>query len=192
MARGTRDWGRTDGGLQSVAEFDAYVSLATPTVTVGLGETFIHTLFNPAGSGKLMPVTRVWLDWSSPATGTHHNALTAQLYRISEDGIGTAVTPRPLDPNSPAATAKSKESHTVDPTTSHLIELISIELDRDGTAGAGRTTDFHGQIELYRLNPGAPSLPLRLRPGTGIAISVGFGAGTFLVASHFEHSESPE
>jgi hypothetical protein len=52
------------------------------------------------------------------------NAAEYNLQRFTAEGTSTSVTPRPLDPDDPAALASAGENHTVEPTyTADLIML---------------------------------------------------------------------
>jgi hypothetical protein len=61
------------------------------------------------------------------------NAASYHLQRFSAAGTSTAVTPRPLDPDDPAALASAGENHTVEPTYTANLVLLNFSLNQRAT-----------------------------------------------------------
>jgi len=61
------------------------------------------------------------------------NAVQFLYQRYTASGTGTAVTPRALDPDDPAALAASEENHTVEPTYTSDEILLNIPLNQRAT-----------------------------------------------------------
>lgn len=68
----------------------------------------------------------------SGATPTDQAAVY-HLQRYTAVGTLTGVTPRPLDPADPAALASAGENHTVEPTYTADLIMLSIALNQRGT-----------------------------------------------------------
>jgi hypothetical protein len=61
------------------------------------------------------------------------NALNWLLQRYTAAGTATAVTPQPLDPADPAATASAGENHTAEPTYTSNAILLNISANQRST-----------------------------------------------------------
>lgn len=61
------------------------------------------------------------------------NAVELVLQRYTAAGSGDDITPRPLDPDDPAALAAAKENHTADPTFTDDLVLLQIGMNQRAT-----------------------------------------------------------
>ncbi len=70
--------------------------------------------------------------WGSAATPAD-NALEWILQRFTAAGTSTAVTPEPVDPADPAATAIAGQNHTVEPTYTSGKILLDVPMNQRST-----------------------------------------------------------
>lgn len=103
-------------------------------------------------------------------------AFNMQIGRYTAAGTATSVTPRPIDPNDPASLAAGGENHTVEPTYTADLILLSFSINQQAT--------FRWVV------PPEEGLvcPATAANGLGLYFAVVSG-GTALCESTFHHQE---
>lgn len=103
-------------------------------------------------------------------------AFNMNLQRYTAAGTATAVTPRPLDPNDPASLAAAGENHTVEPTYTADLVLLSFSINQQAT--------FRWVVPPEE----GIMLPATAANGAGLLFVVVSG-GTALCEATFHHEE---
>lgn len=189
MPRGTEDWGRTGGGVQSVAEMPAYMSSISVSAASG-AQRRIVSLFNPAASGKVVRFGRIAIVQASQ-DNVGFSSGDYILNRTSSLGTGTSLAPQPMLTSDVAAVLQVRHALTVDPTVGLQIGEWATAQDRNITLNEARTDPMTIALELYAAIPGSRLRPLTLLQGEGILLSCAPSARTIWVSFFIYHAEEP-